>query len=226
MRKKKALIFAKDPLTLDHLEKILLLRGFEVLAFRNPIVCPVYYTAPETCKNMRPCADVLITERDIPNIDGINLLLKQYERGCQMDIRNKAVIADRVPLIDQRLIDYIGFKRLKRPLDPSDISTWLEECERRIDLDRIVGIMRRHDRRSADIKIVYEVTDSEKRCEGIVTNISHGGLCLHTDVPISRKDHILVRTPLPNFCRKAIVRWVKETNAVSFSAGLLCYQFL
>jgi len=226
MRKKKALIFAKNPLTLDHLEKILLLRGYDVLAFRNPIVCPIYNTRPETCKNLRPCADVLITDSDIPNIDGVNLLLKQYERGCQMDIRNKAVIADHVPLIDKRLIDYVGFKHLKKPFDLTEISKWLDECEQRIDLDKMVGVMRRHDRRLADIRIVYEVQSSEKTYEGIVTNISNGGLCLTTDTPITTKDHILVRTPLPNFCRKAMVRWVKETNAVSFAAGLLCYQYL
>lgn len=226
MRKKRALVFVDDPYILELLEEILLLRGFEVVAFRKPVVCPLYDEKLNNCKNMLPCADVLIVDRDLAGMDGVSLLLKQYERGCRMDIRNKAVIASYVNPDEKLLIDYIGFKLLKKPFDLKVVSEWLDGCEQRMNLESMVGIMRHHDRHSTDIRIVYEVMPDGKSCEGIVTNISNRGLCLTTHAPIARKNHVLVKTPLPNLCRKAIVRWVIETNSASFAAGLLCYLFL
>ncbi len=150
MRKKRAIIYDDEPFILRLLEQILLDRDYEVVSFSEPVICPLYREERDSCKNMSPCADILITDRNMPELSDIELLMRQYDRECQMDIRNKAVISGDFSPDDLKLIDYIGFKVLNKPFTYADITAWLEECERRIDLTNMVGVKRRHDRRPVD----------------------------------------------------------------------------
>ncbi len=222
MRKKRAIVFDDEPTILELLSTFLERRGFEVIAFSEPVICPIYYKELDSCENVKPCADVLITDNKMPGISGIELLMRQYDRGCQMDIRNKAVISGYFSPDDIKLIDYIGFKVLNKPFTSKELSSWVDECEQRIDLSQMVGIMRRHERSPSDIKITYEVPSYDKTFEGIVTNFSIGGICLNTPVPILKKEFILIDTALPNSCQEATVRWVNELNDSSFAAGFSC----
>jgi CheY-like chemotaxis protein len=222
VRKKRAIVFDDEPVIRELLEVILERRGFEVIAFREPVICPIYYKNLDTCKNVKPCADILITDNNLPNISGVELLMRQYDRGCQMDIRNKALISGYFSPDDMKLIDFIGFKHLNKPFTQKETSDWLDECEHRIDLSRMVGIMRRHERSRSDIKIAYEVPSYDKAFEGIVKNISIGGLCLNIPVHLLEKEFILIDTALPNNCRKATVRWVNELDDSSYAVGLCC----
>jgi YesN/AraC family two-component response regulator len=223
MRKKRAIVYDDEPLILGLLSDILSLKDYEVFSFSEPQVCPIYKDNIESCDNLHPCADVLITDIMMPGINGIDLLLKQAQRGCKIDIRNKAVISGTLTYDYKKMITDMNIKYFHKPFAFSDINNWLDECEQRIDLSKEVGIKRKHDRSPSRIKIKYDLPFHDRKFEGIVTNISKGGFCLATRDPIIREETIVIDTELPTACQEATVRWVSIQADSSFTAGLSCH---
>ncbi|MEE9523786.1 MAG: hypothetical protein V3V59_03435 [Thermodesulfovibrionales bacterium] len=223
MRKKRAIIYDDEPVIVELLRDILSLRDYDVLAFSKPVVCHIYNANVESCDNLQPCADVLITDIMMPEINGMDLLLKQAKRGCKMDTRNKAVISGNLSYEYKKMITDMNVKCFHNPFAFSDINNWLDECEQRIDLTQEVGIKRIHDRSPSRIKIKYELPFRDRKFEGGVTNISKGGFCLTTRNPIVKEETIMIDTALPSACQEATVRWVSMLPDTSFTAGLSCY---
>jgi DNA-binding NtrC family response regulator len=222
MRKKKAIVYDDEPMILGLLSEILSLKDYEVFSFNKPHVCSLYNSIAESCENFIPCADVLITDIIMPGINGIDLLEKQQERGCKMHPGNKAVISGALSLSDEKKITDMDVKYFQKPFEYSDISTWLDECEQRIDLTQDAGIKRKYDRSPSKIKIKYALPSHDKKCEGIVTNISRGGFCITTHDPIVKEETIVIDTELPTACQEATVKWVSKLPDASFTAGLSC----
>jgi CheY-like chemotaxis protein len=204
------------------LNEILSLKEYEVFSFNNPHVCSLYNDNAESCENFIPCADILITDIIMPGINGIDLLEKQKERGCKMHQGNKAVISGALSLDHEKKISDMNVKYFQKPFEFSDIITWLDECEQRIDLSQEAGIKRKHDRTPSRIKIKYALPLYNKKFEGIVTNISKGGFCITTYDPIVKEETIVIDTELPTACQEATVRWVTILPDESFAAGLSC----
>ncbi len=223
MRKKRVIVYDDEPLILGLLSDILSLKDYEVFTFSAHRVCPIYKDNVEICRNLLPCADVLITDIMMRGINGIELLLKQKERGCKINLRNKAVISGTLTYDYKKMITDMNIKYFHKPFAFSELDKWLDECEQRIDLTQELGIKRKHDRSPSRIKIKYELPFHERKFEGIVTNISKGGFCLTTRSPIVKEEMIVIDTELPTACQEATVRWVNILPDASFTAGLSCY---
>ena len=81
--------------------------------------------------------------------------------------------------------------------------------------------MRKHKRYSANIDVVYTYSSKEKLQNGTILNFSDNGLCLKSSTHLMEKQSIMIKTELPNGCKKASVRWIKKMGADSFLAGLM-----
>lgn len=223
MRKKKALVYDDEPMILGLLSDVLSLKDYEVFSFNKPHVCSLYNDSAGCCRNLIPCADVLITDIIMSSSNGIDLLEKQKEWGCKIHPENKAVISGALSQSDEKKITDMNIKYFQKPFEFSDISSWLDECDGRIDLSQDVGIKRKYDRTPSKIKIKYALPSHNKKFEGVVTNISKGGFCITTHNPISEEETIVIDTELPTACQEAIVRWVSMLSDATFTAGLSCY---
>ncbi len=222
IRKRRALIFDDEPIVLEMLEKFLGMRGYEVFAFSEPVVCPVFRNNERHCHNNKPCADVMITDYKMPAMNGFEMLELQRARGCNLDVRNKAVISG---FLDEGEVERLmlqGYAFFKKPFHLVELSDWLSACEERIPLAVPVGIPRKEFRKPVCININYSLPSWNCSLDGVVTNLSGSGFCLTTDRYIPEHEHILLNSDLPVACRAAEVRWSRQIGDRAFVSGFDC----
>jgi hypothetical protein len=71
-------------------------------------------------------------------MNGIEFLNAQTQRGCKLDNRNKAIISGQMDNEQKKIVDRLGCKFFQKPFKLSDLSDWLDECEKRMDLSEPV----------------------------------------------------------------------------------------
>jgi DNA-binding NtrC family response regulator len=140
MRKKRALIFDDDVFILKVLKEVLLNMDYEVFIYDEPTVCPIYDKNSEHCKQKAPCADIVVTDFEMPQMNGIELLQNQTQRGCPVSLRNKAIISGRGSIGNDETLNQLGVSFFKKPINIGELSKWVKECEQHIDLSQPLGI--------------------------------------------------------------------------------------
>jgi DNA-binding NtrC family response regulator len=139
MRKPRIIIFDDDVVILRLLKILLTDKNYEVLTFNKPLICPLDEKKTDNCIKENLCTDIFITDFEMPEINGSELLQKQSKRGCMVDIRNKAVISGNID--NENVIKKLGYVFFKKPLELSELSDWIDECEKRVDLSMPLGIL-------------------------------------------------------------------------------------
>jgi CheY-like chemotaxis protein len=139
VRKRRAIIYDDNEVILEMLKSFLANRDYEVICFNEPSACPIYGEDAKSCPKTGQCADVMITDLKMPRMTGIELLRQQADRGCKLDVRNKVVISGYAGEEDFEAIRKLGCAFFKKPFELSELSEWLDECEKRIDLSLPLG---------------------------------------------------------------------------------------
>jgi CheY-like chemotaxis protein len=174
------------------------------------------------CQQGEPCADILITDFKMPVMSGLELLELQRERGCSLDMRNKAVISGFVDEEELSRITMMGCSFFRKPFRFSELSAWIETCEERLPLSEPVSMGRREMRKPVMINVAYSLPSNPVKLNGIVTNVSDSGFCLKTDRVLPESAHIFVISDQPVFSKTASVRWIKKLGEDAFMIGCNC----
>jgi len=139
MRKPRVLIFDDHAGIVRALEEFFTSRGYEVFSFTEPVGCPLYGGCEDCCNELLPCADIVITDFRMPRMTGIELLQRQAQRGCKLDIRNKAVMSASMHAEKEKAITDSGCAFLHKAALVPELLDWLSEREKHFDLSRPLG---------------------------------------------------------------------------------------
>jgi len=84
-------LYDDDVTDLNLLASILSTRNYAVRVINRAITCPISSEAADKCPNNNPCSDIIIADNQMSEMTGTDMLRLQTQRGCPVDIRNKAV---------------------------------------------------------------------------------------------------------------------------------------
>jgi DNA-binding response OmpR family regulator len=223
-RKRRAVVIDEEELIVDLFRDFFSARGYEVLSYTSPVVCPLRDEQGNLCNTDRPCADVIIVDFDLPGMNGLELLEEQSRHGCKLTRENKAVMSAGLDGESYRKIRQRGYAFFQKPIDYSELSAWLEEREERMDLSRPLGSRRKEARHETRHAVRCLVDRTGKAVDALTVNMSDSGLCLKLAVPLATSQTIQISTAQAVMaCRTASVRWVSRNPDGSYLAGLSCH---
>jgi len=106
-------------------------KGHTVLTFQNPLDCPIYEVQSCPCHVSNPCPDIIISDYNMPSVNGIEFLENVFTRKCRCV--NTAILTAK-ELANQELsrIDKIGCRLFSKPLPLSHLYAWLDQVEKKL----------------------------------------------------------------------------------------------
>lgn len=215
-RRPRAILYDDDPAVLDVLAAYFELRDYNVLAFREPVFCAVYRNG-EGCDRERACADVMITDYQMPGMDGVSLLAAQALRGCPLTPMNKAVLSGGLDAAALEAIRRLGCASFLKPVRLAQLEEWVRECEFRTDLTRPLGALRREPRSPcAGVRVALGPAGGEGFAE--VVNRSPSGICLRLDREPGEAEEIEMRD-LAVPPKRLLIRWTKPGGDGRYLVG-------
>jgi CheY-like chemotaxis protein len=223
MRKPRVIICDDEIFILGMLRDFFLMRGYEVLSYHNPAsVCPLYGDERDGCTNEHPCSDIMITDFNMPGVNGVELLEFQARKGCKLDSRNKSVISGYIDDGNLRRVHQLGCSFLRKPFTLDALAEWLSACEKRLSLESPLATRRREERFESQREVSFRISSADRLYTGIAVNMSPSGLCLRVPAPLRREDTISLQAGNFHPCQRASVQWVRQIGAGEYMAGLHC----
>ncbi len=135
--KLRIIVLDMDRSTRELLTTIAQQKGHEIIALSEPIVCPLYSEIDCCCSQERPCGDLMIISNRMAKMSGMKLIKKQLEGGCKGAAQNKLVLSTTIRKSRElSFAEELGCKVLFKPFKVSEISDWIDECEKKIDPHR------------------------------------------------------------------------------------------
>lgn len=132
----KILVFEPEKSLRELLRIYLAGHGHEVLAFKDPTVCPLYKNLQDDhccCPSGSACGDVIIIDNRMPYISAIDFLKLQRRRGCKALDANKAVMsASMTRQLEETIVEF-GCHHIKKPFQLGRIAAWVNDCRRRLE---------------------------------------------------------------------------------------------
>jgi CheY-like chemotaxis protein len=130
----RSFVFEDDPAIRAVLTSMLVDRGHEVFAFDTPAKCR-HWRSPECpCPDGYTCADIMITDNQMPLISGLDFVRHQKKRGC--GCRHYAVISRKWEPEDLEQAHELGCMMFLKPFGLSEMDRWLDIAEKQIEPDR------------------------------------------------------------------------------------------
>lgn len=134
----RILVFEDDTMTRDLLASGLRKRGYEVLAFPSPVTCSLVSDRAAFCSHEHACADIVITDMNMPCMTGLEFVWHQYQKNCKCPPENKAVVSAELSWNQEQEFASLGCRYFQKPFKLGEILAWASECERRIPAGRIL----------------------------------------------------------------------------------------
>jgi DNA-binding NtrC family response regulator len=103
-------------------------RGYEVFSFSKPTVCPLQIQPACRCNRGQSCTDVILTDLDMPEMDGIRFIKNIKKKNCKC--RHVAVMSGDLNAEAMYQAVKLGCSAFEKPLDKETLFSWLDNIER------------------------------------------------------------------------------------------------
>ncbi len=106
-------------------------RGYEVYAFSEPFLSPVYRDSERPYTEEHTCPTIIITDIDMPNMTGFEFIEHQKSKGCKF--QSIAIMSGRWTNENIKHAKRLGCHMFKKPFKIDELEKWLDECEKELD---------------------------------------------------------------------------------------------
>ncbi len=104
-------------------------RGYEVFVFSHSAICTRCH-----CSEEYICTDIIIADVRMPGQTGIEFIENRRMKGCQVE--SMALMSGNWLESDLQIAREQGCHIFHKPLDITEMSKWLRECEEKINSNR------------------------------------------------------------------------------------------
>ena len=115
----------------NSLAKMLTHRGYEVFSFSNPMICPLQIMPDCRCNDNQMCADIIVTDMDMPCMTGLKFIENQRIKNCKCP--HVVLMSSYWKAEDLSRAHELGCKILTKPFSFNELYEWMDEVERNID---------------------------------------------------------------------------------------------
>ncbi len=135
----RAIVLDDDHTIRTVISNILKDRGYEVFDFSEPTLCPIYLDSKCPCPTGSFCANIIITDINMPYMKGLEFIEHQRRNACKAP--NIAVMSGR--WTDQELehAKRLGCQTFNKPFKMGEINKWLDTCEKKLDPNSRLSIL-------------------------------------------------------------------------------------
>ena len=130
----RALVLDDDRMIRGLLWHALDSRGCEVITFPDPGSCPLHLAATCPCPAAEACADLIISDVQMPNANGLDFVEAQKAKGCRC--QHIALMSGGWTDAERRRARELGCKVFAKPFHLGDIYAWLDEVAEGLDPTR------------------------------------------------------------------------------------------
>ena len=132
----RALIFDDDAAIRGLLWAALDHRRYQVFTFPDPGVCPLYSARHCTCPASGACADVIISDLEMPAVKGLDFVEALRRKGCHCAAI--ALMSGNWSDADRIRSEAIGCKLLTKPFTLGELIAWLVQVEGAVEASRVL----------------------------------------------------------------------------------------
>ncbi len=130
----RVLIFEDNDILRSTLKHLLEELGYEVFTFSDPGLCPVYDSVNHNCPLDHACADIIISDVNMPTETGLELIKDRRQKGCKIIYR--ALMSGDWTDSDLNFARELGCRVFHKPFNFEEILQWLDDCGKQIAPDR------------------------------------------------------------------------------------------
>lgn len=123
----KIIVIDNDPLVLSMLEKWLCLKGHTVLTYSTPLDCPPYQTTDCPCTATGHCPEIVISDYDMPEANGYDLIKRLHEKGCQCASKCAIITGHELHDLDLDRFAKIGIRLFHKPVSLHELDSWVNQ---------------------------------------------------------------------------------------------------
>jgi DNA-binding response OmpR family regulator len=136
VRPYRVLVFEDD----DALRKLLWeyfdSRKYEVFTFPNPKSCALCDIHSCNCPVQHACADIIISDLNMPFVKGLDFLEQQIKKGCK--VRYLALMSGYLTEDDSDRAKALGIKLFEKPFRLTELYDWAKTVEEMIPDNRLL----------------------------------------------------------------------------------------
>ena len=132
--KYRILIFDDEESIRDVLWRYFNHRGYEVFTFPHARACPISELHECICPVYEVCADLIISDLNMPFVRGLDFLEQQISKGCK--VKNLALMSGELQESDSERADKLGIRIFLKPFRLADIGKWAAEAGAAISSNR------------------------------------------------------------------------------------------
>jgi DNA-binding response OmpR family regulator len=130
----RVMLFEDNSLLRSLLATLLAQQGWQVLSFPDPVSCPVQHLPSCRCERKEVCADAIVTDLNMPHMDGCAFIRNLLDKGCKMQhIAMLTTSGD-----NERLTQAteLGCKVFGKPEGIDELVEWLRGIEANLSSER------------------------------------------------------------------------------------------
>ena len=136
-RSYRVLVFDDDDVIRKLLWEYFDRRRYEVFTFPHPESCALCKIHSCTCPTRAACADIIISDLNMPFVRGLDFLEQQIDKGCK--VKNLALMSGDLTEEDSDRAKTLGIMLFVKPFSLALLDGWVRTVEKGIPENRLLA---------------------------------------------------------------------------------------